>query len=435
MVQSLRVSVLLSIACVSAILVTGCSSDETANRAAAAAETTESAPEVTASETVPLDTPSAEPVSSAPQGEPWVVSLGDSYISGEAGRWAGNQTWSTNAVDALGAKAYHDSGTGETIERCHRSESALIHIGDAKSLNLACSGAITSTKITSEGWFKPGIDFYDRAEGKGQALMLEEFAAENRVGLVALSIGGNDFKFAPVMAECVKAYLEPAVFGAYCSKSAIAADTLSESNISKVRGDITGAMLNVAKAMENAGYQDSEWTLGVQLYPSPIAEASNNRYKESGYDRQLKGGCGFRDEDGDWAIKTFLPRLNQTVAEALANAIQERPTLQAVTVDTSNAFAGRALCDKSVNRVRDNGGAMSWKDADAVDKSEWVMEVNMVNPRDTFGQESAHPNYWGQLALRSCWRQAWNGGSVRGGVCERDGTGLNAQGEPNMVLR
>ena len=57
-------------------------------------------------------------------GSPWVASLGDSYISGEAGRWAGNTNESSSKVDALGSSAYYDnaSGTGETIEGCHRSE-------------------------------------------------------------------------------------------------------------------------------------------------------------------------------------------------------------------------------------------------------------------------------------------------------------------------
>ena len=34
-------------------------------------------------------------------GTPWVASLGDSYISGEAGRWAGNSNNSSASVDAL----------------------------------------------------------------------------------------------------------------------------------------------------------------------------------------------------------------------------------------------------------------------------------------------------------------------------------------------
>jgi hypothetical protein len=63
------------------------------------------------------------------------------------------------------------------------------------------------------------------------------------------------------------------------------------------------------------------------------------------------------------------------------------------------------------------------------------MEINIINAFETYQQESLHPNYWGQLALRNCWRQVWNGGDVRGGVCERGGaTGLTADCEPAMTF-
>src|SRR3954467_8162012 len=77
-----------------------------------------------------------------------VVALGDSAISGEAGRWAGNTNGSSSRVDAGG---YNDAIAG-----CHRSTSAEIHIGTVASLNLACSGAQTTTH-TSDGNFKPGL--------------------------------------------------------------------------------------------------------------------------------------------------------------------------------------------------------------------------------------------------------------------------------------
>src|SRR5690242_20561929 len=64
-------------------------------------------------------------------GTPWVVSVGDSYISGEAGRWAGNTNNGESIHDALGNTAYFDnaSNTAEQINRCHRSKAAEIHIG------------------------------------------------------------------------------------------------------------------------------------------------------------------------------------------------------------------------------------------------------------------------------------------------------------------
>lgn len=411
----MRISHLIAILGATAVVLVGCGSgDETARSAA---------PEQGSTSTV-----------QAPNGDPWVVSLGDSFISGEAGRWAGNQTWSTDDVDALGPNAYLDNGNSEKIKGCHRSTSAAIHMGDVQSANLACSGAKVASVINPEGMFKPGIDFYNEGGRKGQALMLEEFAAQNRVGMVALSIGGNDFKFAPLFEVCVKAYLEPSLFGTYCQNDETVRGYVDAAAADRVRAGITDAILNVATAMDNAGYQDSQWTLGMQLYPSVLADSQEMRYPESGYNRQLEGGCGFRDKDADWAVNSIVPMINDTVREAVNQAKQERPTLQAVILDTTQTFAGHSLCNKNVDRVNTKAGASNWQDADAVDKSEWVMEVNVVNPSDTYSQESLHPNYWGQLALRSCWRQAWNEGNVRGGTCIQDGNGLNDRGEPKVRL-
>ncbi|HET7077912.1 MAG TPA: hypothetical protein VFM49_10735, partial [Chloroflexia bacterium] len=74
------------------------------------------------------------PAGSAPAARaqaPAVVALGDSAISGEAGRWAGNTNDSPSRTDALGPTAYYDNATNtaETIPGCHRSKSAEVLIG------------------------------------------------------------------------------------------------------------------------------------------------------------------------------------------------------------------------------------------------------------------------------------------------------------------
>jgi hypothetical protein len=366
---------------------------------------------------------------SAPDGEPWVVSLGDSFISGEAGRWAGNESFSTTSVDALGPGAYWDAGDREAIERCHRSKSAAIHIGVVRSLNLACSGAITATKFDGNGNFKPGIDFYDQGDRKGQALMLQEFASQNNVRMVALSIGGNDFRFSDIISQCVKDYLF--TFSAKCKDDAKVLSFISDAAVQRVRADTSQAILNIATAMQNAGYDDGEWTLVLQMYPQPLPGSGNMRYDVL---RQNRGGCGFTNADLDWAATTLLPLVNTTFRGAAQDAVGQRPSLQVAVMDSSRAYSQRQLCHDAVSRIG-IGGPDSWRDKDAVDRSEWVMEINIINASDTYQQESLHPNYWGQLALRNCWRQVWNGGDVRGGVCERSGmSGLTADCEPAMTL-
>ena len=85
-------------------------------------------------------------------GTPAVVTLGDSAISGEAGRWAGNTNSDSSRADALGSTAYWDTATGESIPGCHRSKAAQAFIGDGVlGYNLACSGAKTTTGGTADG--------------------------------------------------------------------------------------------------------------------------------------------------------------------------------------------------------------------------------------------------------------------------------------------
>ena len=105
-------------------------------------------------------------------------------------------------------------------------------------------------------------------------------------------------------------------------------------------------------------------------------------------------------------------------------------------LDVSGAFVGRRLCENTVGLLEEKALA-TWQSAGASDKTEWIAQIRTVST--VFGpyqvQESFHPNYWGQLALRNCVRQAYNGGTPRGGTCARGTlTGRNALGEPNMAL-
>ncbi|RYJ04934.1 MAG: hypothetical protein EON52_14170, partial [Actinomycetales bacterium] len=214
-------------------------------------------------------------------GSPWVVSVGDSYISGEAGRWAGSSNSSSAAADALGGAAYFDNAANnaEQIERCHRSKSAQISIGGGvSSLNLACSGAETATD-TSGSYFKPGLDFYDDGAGRvGQAKALQSFAATHNVKMVNVSIGGNDFNFADVVQSCVVDFLySPSWAKDYCNDDNSVKANFTAANVAAVKTKVANAYLNVRTAMRNAGYADSSWTLLVQNYPSPIPNSSGYR--------------------------------------------------------------------------------------------------------------------------------------------------------------
>lgn len=376
--------------------------------------------------TVAVTAPStgaAEPV--------WVVSLGDSYISGEAGRWAGNSNSSSASVDAGGAAAYADNAThtAETIGGCHRSTAAEIYIGNGvNGLNLACSGARTSTFTASDGAFKPGIDFYAAGTKKGQALMLQEFAATHDVRMIQLSIGGNNFNFASIVQTCVTDWLtSPSWWPNYCYDDSSVASNFTNANVAAQTAAIVGAINNIKTAMTNADKPAGSYTIVVQTYPSPLPRGAGFRYGQSGFGRQAVGGCGFWNRDADWANDTALVKINGAVRSAAIST-------GVPVLDIAGAFNGRRLCETGVDLL-ENTGRSSWSQPGASDATEWINQIRTVTT--IFGpyqvQESIHPNYWGQLALRNCVRQAFNGGTPRGGTCAH-GSGLNVVGEPNMAL-
>jgi hypothetical protein len=367
-------------------------------------------------------------------GTPYVATLGDSYISGEAGRWAGSTNNSSSAVDALGSTAYYDnaSNTAETISGCHRSKAAEVFIGGGvNGVNLACSGAKTASALGSD--WKPGLDFYDDGAGhQGQAKMLQAFASTHNIRQVSVSIGGNDFNFASVVQSCVEDWLlSPSWWKDYCNDDSSVKANFTATNVATQRAKIKNAILNVHTAMSNAGYADSQYAITVQDYESPLPNGSGFRYGESGYTRQNTGGCGFWNNDANWANSTALPTINGAVKGAAADTGLSNIRI----LELQGAFNGRRLCENTVGLLEEKG-LSSWTNAGAVDKTEWINQIRTIST--VFGpyqlQESLHPNYWGQKALRSCVRQAYNGGAPRSGTCTIAGTGLNGLGEPNMAL-
>jgi hypothetical protein len=368
-------------------------------------------------------------------GTPTVVTLGDSAISGEAGRWAGNTNGSSSNVDALGASAYHDIPGAESIPGCHRSQSAQAHIGGGvASANLACSGARTTTTGTGSGQdFKPGVDFYSDASGrKGQALRLQEYAATHNVKAVVVMIGANNYGFADIVQRCITNWLtSPSWWKNYCHDDSDMASRFTPAAQAARTTEVKDALLRVAQAMTNAGYSSSQYKILGQTYWSPLPRGNEIRYPESGWTRQSVGGCGTWNADANWA--------NDTVVTALGNTMKNAVTASGLTntavIDMKTALNGRRLCENTVGLLEEEGIA-NWTSAGAVDNTEWVAQVRTVTT--VFGpyqiQESMHASYWGQKAMRNCLRLAYNGGSPIGGRCVRASNGLNAQGEPNMAL-
>ncbi|CAB4950144.1 MAG: hypothetical protein F2840_07460 [Actinobacteria bacterium] len=377
--------------------------------------------------------------------EPIVVSMGDSYISGEGGRWAGNafaldEAWRTDT----NPNTYNDrGGYAESIAGCHRSSSAEIHIEQAGaevlSVNLACSGAQTTT-FDSGINFKPGLDFYqsESTGRRGQALELYRLASANpgRIKMVVLSIGGNDFHFGGIVQACVQNFL---TWQEKCSKLPEVRRLFDTPNVELQLAKMVGALDNINEAMAEAGYSPDEWTLVQQDYPSPVpGAASRIRYPET-ISRVTAGGCGMYNADLAYANDTMLATINATVKRA--GAASQMPNVR--FLDLTDAYVGNRLCEKGVDLVSALNDVERWTDDNAVLGSEWIAAIRLLSlahdGHPYWTQESLHPNYWGQLANQVCVKLAWNDGDVLGGTCVRgDGAYDPASGTsrsyPVMVL-
>jgi hypothetical protein len=368
-------------------------------------------------------------------GTPYVVSVGDSYISGESGRWAGNTGNGEQYVDALGSTAYFDNGSSETIPNCHRAKSAPVFIGGGVlGKNLACSGAKTASFTDGNGDWKPGLDFYDDGAGDvGQAKLLQQWATTHNVKMVTVSIGGNNFNFGSIVQTCVEDFLySPSWWKDYCNDDSSVTSNFTSSNVTAQTTAIKNALLNLRTAMTNAGYSSSQYTILVQDYPSPIPNGSGFRYSESGYTRQSTGGCGFWNADANWANATALPTING----AVKNAAAQTGLTNVKIMELQSAFNGRRLCENTVG-PREEAGDTDRNSAGAVDHIEWFQGIRTVTAAGTdyYVQESLHPDYLAQLAERNCTRQAYNAGVPKGGTCVRTANGKNSLGEPVMTLQ
>lgn len=365
--------------------------------------------------------PGAEPARSetqitarVPPSKPprWVVTLGDSYISGEGARWAGNAKREWRRVDALGADAYIDGRfRTEQTPGCHRAEQSVadLHIVGTRGRNLACSGATTSS-ARSAMTFTPGVDtFADRRGHLGQVRQLRRFAQSHDVSTVVISIGGNDFGFGSVLTQCIGHFLltvqsQPQP----CSDDPAVTSHFAASRVGAVADALAVSLRRVSAAMKRAGDSAPEYRILVLTYPSPIPAANDLRYPETLHARFTVGGCPLFDADATWAA-TALRAINTAVRSGVRRSHLANVSL----LDLSEALVGHRLCERGVSQLEDTDLA-SWRDSGAVDRLEWVNKLNLAPGRFA---ESVHPNYWGMLAQRACVRLALQQVDARSSRC------------------
>ncbi|WP_158413067.1 MULTISPECIES: GDSL-type esterase/lipase family protein [Kitasatospora] len=314
--------------------------------------------------------------------------MGDSYISGEGGRWRGNgdgeaRDSTDNGIgiyrgpNYLGIEentSYLDGGN-----KCDRSNVAEIMMADlpgevgVKKFNLACSGAKTD-------------QFHDGWAEKSQVSQLDQLdyvARTNRVKMVVVSVGGNDVGFSDIIKACVKAYTLP--FQGTCNEEQ---DKNFDSANLYLRTKVSTVLRSIKTKMRDAGYQPWDYSLVLQSYPRPLPAKIDDFTPDNRGNR----GCPFKDADATWAATTMMEKLTNRLKEAADDVGGVR------FLDLTDAFAGHELCSKFADLATTSGGVAS-------NRAEWIrwlpdrlIEVGPLGAQ----QEAIHPNAYGQQALGAC---------------------------------
>ena len=313
-----------------------------------------------------------------------IVSLGDSFISGEAGRWNGN------SLNLLGTRDGTDRAAscflifcsydatrvyGSTHTGCDRSDVAPIRssgIAVQERINIACSGA-RSVNIwrASQG----GQSFKGEAPQADQLLTI---AQQKNVKMVVLTVLANDVGFADRVINCTVAWILG--LGACASSEQAAINAALPSATNGLRKSID----EIRAVMAQAGYAPSQWKLVVAGYASPVPARADVRY--SGADKWNVGGCPFYDSDFDWAKNVATT----SIVEAMRQVAAEKGVQ---FLDVRDALNGHEVCHRSSSLVGGSGPNSA--------VHEWVRWVNTGCCQGD-AQESVHPNAFGQRALGKC---------------------------------
>jgi lysophospholipase L1-like esterase len=319
-----------------------------------------------------------------------IVSMGDSFISGEGGRWLGNGSEPFGTRSGTDRAAYDCGALGceydparvygaSEANDCHRSDVAPIvsaPIEVDEKVNLACSGA-------------KARDLWPAVEGgtvhfeePPQADQLAAVARRDDVRMVVVTVGANDVGFGELVAECAVDWARsPEGEQATCHREAEA--HIQGALADAIRG-ITAALHGVRRTLRADGYARSDYRLVAMGYASPFPEGRWFRYPEDGWTRLTEGGCPVWNADADWAAD----RATVDLAGALRSAAA---ATGAEYLDLAEAFDGHQLCDRRAQRVGDDGPSPL--------TAEWFRRLSFTQGST---RESLHPNAYGQKVMGTC---------------------------------
>jgi lysophospholipase L1-like esterase len=321
------------------------------------------------------------------------VSLGDSFISGEAGRWNGNSLNPYGTRSGTDRAAYNCTWYGSCSydatrvygssfnNDCDRSNVAPIMsaaVAVNERINIACSGARTQHIWRAAAG---GQSFKGEAP---QADQLAAIAAQKDVDLIVLTITANDLGFSDHVIDCTVAWTTSSADNPrYCN-----AQEQAEMNAAMpaARTGLAKAIDEIRAVMAAAGYTQTGYRFVVMGYASPIPVGADIRYPETGWSRLTEGGCPFWNADANWAKNTATPFIVDNMRQIAAQKGVK-------FLDVRNALNGREVCHRNVSLVGSGGPSET--------RSEWVRWLNSGCCQGE-SQESLHPNAYGQRAMGRC---------------------------------
>jgi hypothetical protein len=319
-----------------------------------------------------------------------IVSLGDSFISGEGGRWLGNGSEPLGTRSGTDRAAFdcdawgcdYDSGRvygPSAANECDRSDVAPIRsapVEIAARVNLACSGAGLINVWSSAGGGRSHF---------GEPPQIDRLAAvaeRDDVRLVVLTVGANDVGFGQLVAGCVFDWLRSsAADPALCRDDA---QTAVEAALPALERGLARALREVRGTMAKAGYRRGDYRLAAAGYASPFPEGRWIRYPETGLSRLSEGGCPVWNEDASWAA-------GEGIGSIVAAMRAAAGATGAEFLDLRHALDGHQLCDSRSRRVGPEGPTPK--------SAEWVRRLSALQGSS---RESLHPNAYGQRAIGIC---------------------------------
>ncbi len=333
----------------------------------------------------------AEPVAAGPERRPTaIVALGDSFISGEGGRWLGNGTEPLGTRSGTDRAAFGCDGWlceydparvyGPSEENdCHRSDVAPIvsaPIAVSERVNLACSGARLANLWPAA---RGGRSHFGEPP---QADQLAAVARRLDLRMVVLTAGANDVGFGELVAGCALDWARGDEEDPVLCRGE--ADAALRARLPAAERGLRRALRGVRGAMAAAGYAPGRYRLVVAGYASPFPPGRDFRYPEAGWSRLRRGGCPVWNGDADWADGAALGSLGAAMRSAAGAAGAE-------FLDLRDALDGHQLCDRRARLVGPEGPSPL--------QAEWVRRLSFAQGS---ARESLHPNAYGQRAIGAC---------------------------------